>query len=114
MLLCVQCSLPLLFGGVPCTSCYGPYTPQQGLCWLTPVWAHCCCCWPHAGTTLRYRPGVIVCGGGLVHDCGTSRAMGWFLEPLVVLGLWAKKVRQGGPVCGQYIENRAWGCGPRR
>jgi hypothetical protein len=53
---------------------------------------------------------VIVCGGGLVHDCGTSRAMGWFLEPLVVLGLWAKKVRQGrgGGAGGRKCE----GVGP--
>ncbi|KAL6764647.1 RNA 3'-terminal phosphate cyclase domain-containing protein [Haematococcus lacustris] len=43
------------------------------------------------GTALRYRPGVIVCGPGVVHDCGTSRSMGWFMEPLVVLALFAKR-----------------------
>lgn len=43
------------------------------------------------GTRLRYKPGVIVCGGGLVHDCGTSRGIGYFLEPLILLALFAKK-----------------------
>ena len=27
------------------------------------------------GTALRYRPGIIVGGEGLSHDCGTSRAV---------------------------------------
>jgi hypothetical protein len=44
------------------------------------------------GTGLRYKPGIIVCGGGLVHDCGGSRGIGYFLEALVLLGLYAKKV----------------------
>ncbi|GLC44223.1 hypothetical protein PLESTB_000754400 [Pleodorina starrii] len=43
------------------------------------------------GTSLRYRPGVVVCGSGLTHDCGTSRSIGYFLEPLLVLGLYGKK-----------------------
>jgi RNA 3'-terminal phosphate cyclase-like protein len=40
------------------------------------------------GTSLRYKPGLIS-GGRIVHDCGTSRAIGWFIEgilPLVVFG----------------------------
>lgn len=47
-----------------------------------------------AGTSLRYKPGVIICGGGLVHDCGTSRGIGYFLEALVLLALFAKKVNK--------------------
>ena len=50
---------------------------------------------PHvvmAGTTLRYKPGIVTGGPGLVHDCGTSRAIGWFLEPLAVIALFGKKV----------------------
>ncbi|PNW79091.1 hypothetical protein CHLRE_09g400367v5 [Chlamydomonas reinhardtii] len=43
------------------------------------------------GTSLKYRPGVVVCGTALSHDCGTSRGIGYFLEPLVVLGLFGKK-----------------------
>lgn len=43
------------------------------------------------GTSLRYRPGVVVCGSGLSHDCGTSRSIGYFLEPLLLLGLYGKK-----------------------
>ena len=37
------------------------------------------------GTALRYKPGIIVGGEGLVHDCGTSRAVGYFVQPLLVL-----------------------------
>ena len=40
------------------------------------------------GTSLRYKPGLIS-GGRIVHDCGMSRAIGWFIEgilPLVVFG----------------------------
>ena len=47
-----------------------------------------------AGTTLRYKPGIVTGGPGLVHDCGTSRAIGWFLEPLAVIALFGKKVWQ--------------------
>ncbi|GFP79280.1 probable RNA 3'-terminal phosphate cyclase-like protein [Phtheirospermum japonicum] len=43
------------------------------------------------GTKLKYRPGIVIGGRHLVHDCGTSRAVGYFLEPLIVLGLFGKK-----------------------
>lgn len=43
------------------------------------------------GTSLRYRPGLVTGGAHLQHDCGTSRSMGYFLEPLVYLGLFGKK-----------------------
>ncbi|WIA28864.1 hypothetical protein OEZ86_011390 [Tetradesmus obliquus] len=43
------------------------------------------------GTSLRYRPGIIICGSGLVHDCGSSRSIGYFLEVLVLLALFAKR-----------------------
>ncbi|OQS00483.1 RNA 3'-terminal phosphate cyclase [Thraustotheca clavata] len=42
------------------------------------------------GTALKYTPGFIV-GGTIEHDCGTKRAIGWFLEPLVCLAPFAKK-----------------------
>ena len=45
-----------------------------------------------AGTTLRYSPGIVTGGGGYVHDCGRSRSIGFFLEPLVCIALFAKKV----------------------
>lgn len=32
-------------------------------------------------------------GAGLVHECGTARGIGYFLEPLVCLALFGKKVR---------------------
>ncbi|KAK3443737.1 probable RNA 3'-terminal phosphate cyclase-like protein [Eucalyptus grandis] len=43
------------------------------------------------GTKLKYKPGIIMGGKHLVHDCGVSRSIGYFLEPLIVLGLFAKK-----------------------
>ncbi|XP_043726250.1 probable RNA 3'-terminal phosphate cyclase-like protein [Telopea speciosissima] len=43
------------------------------------------------GTKLKYKPGVLMGGRHLVHDCGLSRSIGYFLEPLVVLGLFGKK-----------------------
>ncbi|XVF19615.1 hypothetical protein REPUB_Repub11eG0126000 [Reevesia pubescens] len=43
------------------------------------------------GTKLKYKPGIIVGGSNLVHDCGVSRAIGYFLEPLILLGLFARK-----------------------
>ncbi|TYJ18226.1 hypothetical protein E1A91_A09G108500v1 [Gossypium mustelinum] len=43
------------------------------------------------GTKLKYKPGIIVGGSHLVHDCGFSRAIGYFLEPLILLGLFARK-----------------------
>lgn len=42
------------------------------------------------GTTLRYKPGFIV-GGEIVHDCGKSRGIGYFLEPLVCIAIFGKK-----------------------
>lgn len=46
-----------------------------------------------AGTSLRYKPGHIVGGALLQHDCSLSRSIGYFLEPLLLLGLFGKKVR---------------------
>ncbi|KAI0504465.1 hypothetical protein KFK09_015417 [Dendrobium nobile] len=43
------------------------------------------------GTKLRYKPGVLIGGKNLVHDCGLSRSVGYFLEPLIVLGLFGKR-----------------------
>ncbi|XP_024397674.1 probable RNA 3'-terminal phosphate cyclase-like protein [Physcomitrium patens] len=43
------------------------------------------------GTKIRYKPGVLIGGRDLVHDCGTGRSIGYFLESLLVLGLFGKK-----------------------
>ena len=43
------------------------------------------------GTRMRYKPGVVVGGGGLRHECGNGRALGYYLEVLVVLGLFGKR-----------------------
>ncbi|KDP27601.1 hypothetical protein JCGZ_19606 [Jatropha curcas] len=43
------------------------------------------------GTKFKYKPGIVMGGKHLVHDCGLSRSIGYFLEPLIVLGLFSKK-----------------------
>jgi RNA 3'-terminal phosphate cyclase-like protein len=43
------------------------------------------------GTRLKYKPGTIVGGKNLVHSCSLSRSIGYYLEPLLLLGLFGKK-----------------------
>lgn len=42
------------------------------------------------GTILRFTPGLVVGGPGLTHDCGTSRSIGWFIEAIIPLLIFAK------------------------
>lgn len=57
------------------------------------------------GTTLRYKPGQIIGGDGIVHNCPLSRGMTYFLEGLLLLAPFAKKpvsmrfrgITNGGP-----------------
>ncbi|CAL5343355.1 unnamed protein product [Camellia sinensis] len=42
-------------------------------------------------TKLKYEPGIVNGEKHLVHDCGVSGSIGYFLEPLIVLGLFGKK-----------------------
>lgn len=57
------------------------------------------------GTVLRYTPGQIIGGDGLVHNCPTSRGMAYFLEGLLFLAPFAKRalsirlrgITNGGP-----------------
>lgn len=44
-----------------------------------------------SGTRLRYKPGTIIGGKGHVHECSLSRAIGYFLEPLLILCLFGKR-----------------------
>lgn len=41
------------------------------------------------GTCLNFKPGFIM-GGYIEHDCGTERAIGWFLESVIALAPFAK------------------------
>ncbi|KAL8143457.1 hypothetical protein V2J09_016489 [Rumex salicifolius] len=43
------------------------------------------------GTKVKYKPGIVMGGRNLFHDCGLSRSIGYFLEPLMVLALFGKK-----------------------
>lgn len=57
------------------------------------------------GTSLRYRPGQIVGGEGIVHNCPPSRGLTYFLEGILLLAPLAKQplsirlkgVTNGGP-----------------
>jgi RNA 3'-terminal phosphate cyclase-like protein len=57
------------------------------------------------GTVLRYTPGQIIGGDGLVHNCPSSRGITYFLEGLLFLAPLAKKplsirlrgITNGGP-----------------
>jgi len=42
------------------------------------------------GTKMRYKPGMIIGGSGIEHDCGKTRGIGWFLEGLLCLAPFAK------------------------
>jgi RNA 3'-terminal phosphate cyclase-like protein len=44
-----------------------------------------------SGTSLKYKPGVIVGGKRLTHDCGTGRGLGYYLEALCAIGIFGKK-----------------------
>lgn len=44
-----------------------------------------------SGTALKYKPGIVTGGRRINHDCGTSRGMGYFLEVVLSVALFAKK-----------------------
>lgn len=81
--------------GSKCVSCAALRSPLLPAVLLFAPHKHCCHAtnpWNLAGTSLRYKPGFVTGGGlGMEHDCGTGRAIGWFLEPLACLALWGKK-----------------------
>ncbi|TYK07873.1 putative RNA 3'-terminal phosphate cyclase-like protein [Cucumis melo var. makuwa] len=43
------------------------------------------------GTSLKYKPGIVMGGRNLEHDCGLTRSIGYFLEPLILLALFGRK-----------------------
>ena len=44
-----------------------------------------------SGTALKYKPGIVTGGKRIKHDCGSSRGMGYFLEVVLSVALFAKK-----------------------
>lgn len=44
----------------------------------------------YTGTTIIFKPGIII-GGTFTHKCPTSRAIGYFVEPLLLVAPFAKK-----------------------
>lgn len=44
-----------------------------------------------SGTALKYKPGIVTGGRRINHDCGASRGMGYFLEVVLSVALFAKK-----------------------
>jgi RNA 3'-terminal phosphate cyclase-like protein len=43
----------------------------------------------YTGTEVYVKPGLLS-GGSVTHQCPDSRGVGWFLEPILVLGLFGK------------------------
>ncbi|CAG8511708.1 19173_t:CDS:2 [Gigaspora rosea] len=43
----------------------------------------------YSGTSVLFKPGIIT-GGKIIHDCGTARAIGYFLEPMIALAPFSK------------------------
>lgn len=41
------------------------------------------------GTVIKFRPGIIM-GGNITHDCGTTRSIGWFIEGIIPMAIFAK------------------------
>mmetsp|Transcript_12155 Transcript_12155/g.18355 ORF Transcript_12155/g.18355 Transcript_12155/m.18355 type:complete len:362 (+) Transcript_12155:64-1149(+) len=41
------------------------------------------------GTLLKFRPGILI-GGSIQHDCPSSRSIGWFIEGIIPLIVFAK------------------------
>ena len=44
-----------------------------------------------SGTALKYKPGIVTGGRRISHDCGGSRGIGYFLEMVLCVCLFAKK-----------------------
>ncbi|KAI5965220.1 uncharacterized protein KGF55_001440 [Candida pseudojiufengensis] len=44
----------------------------------------------YTGTTIIYRPGIII-GGELTHNCPNSKSVGYFIEPMLMLAPFSKK-----------------------
>ncbi|KAH8116860.1 18S rRNA biogenesis protein [Phellopilus nigrolimitatus] len=44
----------------------------------------------YTGTSVLLKPGIIS-GGSVIHDCPLSRAVGYFIEPLIMLAPFCKK-----------------------
>merc|ERR1711920_207407 len=43
------------------------------------------------GSVSKYIPGLIIGGSNIYHNCGNKRGLGYYLEPLILLALFAKK-----------------------
>lgn len=56
------------------------------------------------GTTLNYKPGLLICGDRLIHECHPSRSIAYYLEPLLMLAPFAKfaiNITLRGPTHGE-------------
>ncbi|XP_034218152.1 probable RNA 3'-terminal phosphate cyclase-like protein [Prunus dulcis] len=43
------------------------------------------------GNGFKFKPGIVMGGSKLEHDCDVERSIWYFLEPLILLGLFARK-----------------------
>ncbi|AQZ10273.1 RCL1 (YOL010W) [Zygosaccharomyces parabailii] len=71
----------------------------------------------YTGTTVIYRPGIIV-GGSITHNCPPSKPVGYFVEPMLYLAPFSKKkfsiIFRGCTAshCDAGIEAIKWGLLP--
>jgi hypothetical protein len=50
------------------------------------------------GTVVTFKPGMLI-GGEFTHDCPVSRAVGYFIEPILMLAPFAKNKCGMSHVC---------------
>ncbi|KAH6774496.1 RNA cyclase family protein [Perilla frutescens var. hirtella] len=93
LLLATLSSTPIIINDIRAESTFPGLRPHEVsfLRLLEKVSDDCAVEVNETGTKLKYLPGIVMGGRHLVHDCGTSRSIGYFLEPLIVLCLFGKK-----------------------
>lgn len=93
LLLSTLSSTPLLIEDIRASATFPGLRPHEisFLRLLEKVCDDCVVEINETGTKLKYIPGIVMGGKNLVHDCGVSRSIGYFMEPLLVLSLFGKK-----------------------
>nr|GLL42302.1 probable RNA 3'-terminal phosphate cyclase-like protein [Ipomoea trifida] len=93
LLLSTLSSTPILIEDIRADATWPGLRPQEVsfLRLLEKVCDDCVVEINETGTKLKYRPGIVMGGKHLIHDCGVNRAIGYFITPLIVLGLFGKK-----------------------
>ncbi|BBH05034.1 RNA cyclase family protein [Prunus dulcis] len=59
------------------------------------------------GNGFKFKPGIVMGGSKLEHDCDVERSIWYFLEPLILLGLFARKpitITLKGTCCSRSLS----------